>query len=57
MQDVDREKRTDAALRESEERFRRYAEHSANVLWLADLESGQLDYLSPSFAQVWGMSG
>ncbi|GJD65830.1 PAS domain S-box protein [Methylobacterium frigidaeris] len=55
MQDVDREKRTEAALRESEERFRRFAEHSANVLWLADLESGQLDYLSSSFAQVWGM--
>jgi PAS domain S-box-containing protein len=55
MQDVDRETRAEAALRESEERFRRYAEHSANVLWLADLESGQLDYLSPSFAQVWGM--
>uniref|UniRef100_UPI0030137AAE GAF domain-containing protein n=1 Tax=Methylobacterium nigriterrae TaxID=3127512 RepID=UPI0030137AAE len=42
-------------LRTSEERFRRFAEHSANVLWLADLESGQLDYLSPAFAQVWGM--
>ncbi|TNC13800.1 PAS domain S-box protein [Methylobacterium terricola] len=55
MQDVDRETRAEAALRESEERFRRYAEHSSNVLWLADLESGQLDYLSPSFAQVWGM--
>lgn len=55
MQDVDREKRAEAALRESEERFRRYAEHSANVLWLADLDSGRLDYLSPSFVQVWGM--
>ncbi|TGD97657.1 PAS domain S-box protein [Methylobacterium nonmethylotrophicum] len=55
MQDVDREKRAEAALRESEERFRRYAEHSANVLWLADLKSGRLDYLSPAFAQVWGM--
>jgi len=43
------------ALRLTEERFRRFAEHSANVLWLADLESGRLDYLSPAFAQVWGM--
>ena len=42
-------------LRESEERFRRFAEHSTNVLWLADLESGQLDVLSPAFRQVWGM--
>jgi len=44
-----------SALRESEERFRRFAEHSANVLWVADLESGRLDYLSPAFARVWGM--
>ncbi|KQQ15979.1 LuxR family transcriptional regulator [Methylobacterium sp. Leaf122] len=43
-----------SALRLTEERFRRFAEHSVNVLWLADLESGQLDYLSPAFAQVWG---
>lgn len=57
MQDVDREKRAEAALRESEEHFRRFAEHSANVLWLADLESGDLDYLSPAFERVWGMPG
>lgn len=55
VQDVDRETRAEAALRESEARFRRYAENSTNVLWLADLESGRLDYLSPAFAQVWGM--
>jgi PAS domain S-box-containing protein len=44
-----------SALRQSEERFRRFAEHSANVLWVADLESGRLDYLSPAFARVWGI--
>ncbi|MGY2049361.1 PAS domain S-box protein [Methylobacterium sp. JK268] len=55
VKNVDREMRAEAALRESEERFRRFAEHSANVLWLADLESGRVDYLSPAFAQVWGM--
>jgi PAS domain S-box-containing protein len=55
LQDVDREKRAEAALRESEEQFRRFAEHSANVLWLADLESGRLDYLSPAFTRVWGI--
>jgi PAS domain S-box-containing protein len=42
-------------LRQSEERFRRFAEHSANVLWIADLTSGHLDYLSPAFNHVWGM--
>lgn len=43
-------------LRESEERFRRFAEHSANVHWVSDLETGRLDYLSPAFARVWGMA-
>ncbi|ACL55988.1 two component transcriptional regulator, LuxR family [Methylobacterium nodulans ORS 2060] len=46
-------KRAEDALRESEERFRRFAEHSANVLWLADLETMRLEYLSPAFVQVW----
>ena len=56
VQDIDREKRAEIALRESEERIRRFAEHSANVLWLVNLECRQLEYLSPAFTQVWGMS-
>ncbi|MCX8253606.1 MAG: response regulator [Beijerinckiaceae bacterium] len=53
--EVTERKRAEAALRDSEERFRRFAAHTADVLWLADLESGALDYLSPAFTQVWGM--
>lgn len=56
IQDVDGETRAEVALRQSEERFRRFAAHSANVLWLADLETRQLDYLSPAFTKVWGMA-
>ncbi|TFZ55845.1 PAS domain S-box protein [Methylorubrum sp. Q1] len=44
------------ARRVSEERFRRFAEHSTNVLWLADLESRRLTYLCRALRHVWGVT-
>lgn len=44
----------DQALRKREARFRHFAAHTANVLWLANLESGELDYLNSAFTTVWG---
>ena len=41
-------------VRESEERFRRFAEHSAAVLWMIDAGTERIDYLSPAYGQVWG---
>ncbi len=46
--------RAEAALKESEGRFRQFAEHSASVLWTLDVKTMQLEFLSPSFQQVWG---
>jgi PAS domain S-box-containing protein len=46
--------RAETALRHSEERFRRFAENSAAVFWTLDVETLQLEFLSPSFQQVWG---
>jgi PAS domain S-box-containing protein len=52
--DITVQKRAEAALRESEERFRRFAEASPNTLWIADAGTEQLEYLSPAFEPVWG---
>jgi PAS domain S-box-containing protein len=43
-------------LRASEERFRQLAEHTDNVVWLAEPDTGRLLYLSPAYQTVWGRS-
>jgi PAS domain S-box-containing protein len=44
------------ALRESEERFRQFARHSSAVLWILNLETMRLEYLSPAYETIWGES-
>lgn len=46
--------RAETALRESEERFRQFAEHSSNVLWILNLETRKLEYLSTAYEAIWG---
>lgn len=45
--------RAEAALRESETRFRTLAESIEDVFYVTDLERGRLDYLSPSYERIW----
>ncbi|WP_205772398.1 PAS domain S-box protein [Microvirga calopogonii] len=47
-------KRAEAALRESEERFRQFAENSSSTLWILNFKTMNLDYLSPAFESIWG---
>src|SRR6266487_3981971 len=51
---IERE-RTEAALRESEERFRRMADAIAEVIWFTALEPEKVLYCSPSFERIWGL--
>ncbi|TPE51642.1 PAS domain S-box protein [Amaricoccus solimangrovi] len=48
--------RTEAALRESEERFRQFGEASRDVLWIRDAETLQWQYLTPAFEEIYGLS-
>jgi PAS domain S-box-containing protein len=54
MLDITDRQRAEARLRESVERFRRFAENSSDVLWILDAEEQRLEYLSPGFLPTWG---
>lgn len=47
-------RRSEAALRESEERFRTLAERSHVLAWEADARTGQFTYVGPQAAEVLG---
>jgi PAS domain S-box-containing protein len=53
-QDVTARRAAEEALRQGEERFRQFAEASSDVLWIADAETRQLEFLSPAYEKVWG---
>jgi len=46
--------RTEAALLESEERFRRMADSNPEVIWITELNPERVRYVSPSFERIWG---
>lgn len=56
FRDITEKKRGQMARRASEERFRSFAENSADTLWIADAASGELEYLSPAYERIWGES-
>lgn len=54
VQAIGDRKRAVEQLRASEERFRQFADNSADVFWIVDVETQQLEYINPVFEQVWG---
>ncbi|MDS4042881.1 MAG: PAS domain S-box protein [Candidatus Competibacter sp.] len=51
---IERE-RTEAALRQSEERFSHMAAAIPEVIWIRALEPEKVVYASPSFERIWGL--
>jgi len=55
IRDISDRKRSEQALRESEERFRQVVESISEVFWIMELSGQRLLYVSPSFERIWGV--
>ncbi|MFO8040910.1 MAG: PAS domain-containing protein [Sodalinema sp.] len=52
--DITDRKRSELALKESEEKFRQLAEAVDAVFWIVDLVSRSQVYVSPAYERIWG---
>ena len=55
LRDVSEQKKAQAALRESEARYRLLADHVRDVIWIADMDM-RLSYVSPSVTALRGLT-
>ena len=54
VRDISERKRTEAASRESEQRFRQIAESIDEVFWITSPDKNQMIYVSPAYEKIWG---
>ncbi|WP_413164326.1 PAS domain S-box protein [Capilliphycus salinus ALCB114379] len=54
VRDISDRKRTQEALRQSEERFRQMAENIEDVFWVVEMQDYKVLYVSPAYEHLWG---
>ncbi|WP_341530758.1 PAS domain S-box protein [Nostoc sp. UHCC 0302] len=55
-EDITERKLAEVSLRESEEKFRHFAENTHALIWIADPNSGENLYVNPAYTKIWGRS-
>lgn len=53
--DVTEARMAEAAIRASEAQFRAFADHSSNLMWIADPGEGKIIYRSAAYESIWGV--
>jgi PAS domain S-box-containing protein len=54
IRDITERKRSEEALRESQERFYQVAENIREVFWMTDPKKNRMIYISPGYEDIWG---
>lgn len=54
QRDITARRRTESALRESDEKFHQLADHITDAFWIRSPDMRDLHYVSPAFERIWG---
>jgi PAS domain S-box-containing protein len=55
-EDITARKKTEEALKESEEKFRQIADTIHDIFWMTSPDGSEVIYINPSFEKLWGVS-